>query len=491
MVECLEEADREVALASASQPHCYSVGADSDYCLFPNVKYIPLSSLNADDTGGLLTGSLITRQLLAQVLELPHESLMVEMAILAGNDYIGEDSMLDYQPQNNYESIYEILEYLRDKDESYQAWTASDDPQVQRALDFTRALYNFEPLDDFPLDNNDDEEEDEDDEDDLSVVLSSDYGSNDSSDYEEEDSSDEEDEFDRPKIPLELDLAMAIPNPLDFSFIDVVKRPLQAYVDSFPADSAKRRLSQEHLDAFSGLAKQLQHENASSLPKDVRIGRPKWEDVVACYIIEKTMMHVLRANPSSPIVRYVSPGKVFDHYRFHVMMKASRDKEEEEKKEMDASSHSVGQAAKPPPPTARHEPTVLPIDSHEDEILEAVQKNQVTIIHGETGCGKSSRVPVMLLRTRPPDPSYSDVKIFISQPRRIAAKSLVERVRSCEPDLKDTFALRMGHGVREYESSRTRAWFVTTGYLVRLLANHPEKFDNISHIIIDEGKSKC
>jgi hypothetical protein len=46
----------------------------------------------------------------------------------------------------------------------------------------------------------------------------------------------------------------------------------------------------------------------------------------------------------------------------------------------------------------------------------------------------------------------------------------------------------MGHGHREYESNSTRAWFVTTGYLVRLLANNPGRFDDVTHLIIDEGK---
>lgn len=40
--------------------------------------------------------------------------------------------------------------------------------------------------------------------------------------------------------------------------------------------------------------------------------------------------------------------------------------------------------------------------------------------------------------------------------------------------------------ILEYESASTRAWFVTTGYLVRLMANKPERFNDISHLIIDE-----
>ena len=68
------------------------------------------------------------------------------------------------------------------------------------------------------------------------------------------------------------------------------------------------------------------------------------------------------------------------------------------------------------------------------------------------------------------------VKMFVSQPRRIAAKSLANRIRSSEPEFSRVVALRMGHGVREYETPSTRLWFVTTGYLVRLLANKPEEF---------------
>ena len=148
---------------------------------------------------------------------------------------------------------------------------------------------------------------------------------------------------------------------------------------------------------------------------------------------------------------------------------------------------------------------VLPIDEHRENIIKTIQNHRVTIIHGETGCGKSSRVPIYILASNP------QYKLFISQPRRIAAKSLIERVRATchyettatttnghgsnhhdigndEPLLSpDMFALRMGHGYKEYENvDANRAWFVTTGYLTRLLANHVERFDNISHLIIDE-----
>jgi HrpA-like RNA helicase len=47
-----------------------------------------------------------------------------------------------------------------------------------------------------------------------------------------------------------------------------------------------------------------------------------------------------------------------------------------------------------------------------------------------------------------PLPNQQKAKLFISQPRRIAAKALVERLREVEPELRDQIALRMGHGVR-------------------------------------------
>jgi len=36
----------------------------------------------------------------------------------------------------------------------------------------------------------------------------------------------------------------------------------------------------------------------------------------------------------------------------------------------------------------------LPVDDYREEILRKVRSDRVVIIHGETGCGKSSRIPV-------------------------------------------------------------------------------------------------
>ena len=345
-----------------------------------------------------------------------------------------------------------ILDHLREQTPDYRV--TSKLPQVRVALEFTRALYEFEDLSAFPLDQSDDEDE-------------------------EEDHFDGDGELDRPVLPDELNLDLLAPLPMDFSVFDVVSRPLQAYLIDTSEQEGLSLLRQEHLDAFKQVTNTLQKKVPAEL-NDSKTTRPLWENVLAAYVIERSIAYMLREHPATRLVRMASPTATFDHALFHSILRTNS-----------TNAHAPIDDAAAANGTHKDEPkgverTILPIDEHEADILDAVEDQRVTIIHGETGCGKSSRVPVMLLRAPPPDPSFQQVKMFISQPRRIAAKSLVERVRSCEPDLRHSIALRMGHGVREYETSKTRAWFVTTGYLVRLLANHPEKFNDCSHLIIDE-----
>jgi HrpA-like RNA helicase len=123
---------------------------------------------------------------------------------------------------------------------------------------------------------------------------------------------------------------------------------------------------------------------------------------------------------------------------------------------------------------------VLPIDAHRAEILAHIHTHRVTVIQGETGCGKSSRLPAMLIR----DVSLAGRgKMMVAQPRRIAAHSLMQRAK--QDGLSDVVGMRMGHGVRE-EQRTTRLWYVTTGYLVRLCAHRPQTFADHTHLVIDE-----
>ena len=66
-----------------------------------------------------------------------------------------------------------------------------------------------------------------------------------------------------------------------------------------------------------------------------------------------------------------------------------------------------------------------------------------------------------------------EVRMMVSQPRRIAAGALADRLsRGKDGEL---IGLRMGHGER-METRSTRIWFCTSGYVVQLIAHHPEIF---------------
>lgn len=152
--------------------------------------------------------------------------------------------------------------------------------------------------------------------------------------------------------------------------------------------------------------------------------------------------------------------------------------------DISANSARPAQLSGPPavPHSAKKRPQedVLPIDSYKDEILYRIARDPVTIIYGETGCGKSSRLPIMLLRHA--QANNQPCRMMVSQPRRIAVSSLYKRVKE---SLGDQVGMRMGHGVRE-ESPDTKVFFVTTGYLVRLLAHKSDAMRNHTHIIVDE-----
>ena len=74
-------------------------------------------------------------------------------------------------------------------------------------------------------------------------------------------------------------------------------------------------------------------------------------------------------------------------------------------------------------PTPTFDPS-LPINERKDEIISAIKNNQVVIISGETGSGKTTQIPKLCLSAG----RGIDGKIACTQPRRIAAVSVAERI---------------------------------------------------------------
>lgn len=96
----------------------------------------------------------------------------------------------------------------------------------------------------------------------------------------------------------------------------------------------------------------------------------------------------------------------------------------------------------------------LPADAFKREILKAVSRNQITIVSGETGCGKTTQVPQFILDQEIELERGENCNIVCTQPRKVAAIGVAERVAAerCEPIGKS-----VGYAVRgETKASRIR-----------------------------------
>lgn len=104
----------------------------------------------------------------------------------------------------------------------------------------------------------------------------------------------------------------------------------------------------------------------------------------------------------------------------------------------------------------------LPSFAHADRVVEAVTSNQVVVISGETGCGKTTQVPQFLLDALIEAGAGTSCNIICTQPRRISAVSVAERVASerCE-----RVGQTVGYQIRleTRRCANTRLLFCTTG----------------------------
>src|SRR3990167_1249826 len=129
------------------------------------------------------------------------------------------------------------------------------------------------------------------------------------------------------------------------------------------------------------------------------------------------------------------------------------------------------------------DPTQLPIARLKEKILETIFKNQVTIISGDTGSGKSTQIPQYIYNE-----SIKRGKkwsIICSQPRRIAATSLATRVAS-EMDQPVGKVVGFQISMDKQVSQETRILFCTTGILVERLIHQRNALNLYTHIILDE-----
>lgn len=126
----------------------------------------------------------------------------------------------------------------------------------------------------------------------------------------------------------------------------------------------------------------------------------------------------------------------------------------------------------------------LPIAKRRDEIKKAILDNQVVIIAGETGSGKTTQLPKICLELG----RGSSGIIGHTQPRRIAARTVANRIAE---ELDQPLGQAVGYQVRFNEKSgpNTLIKLMTDGILLAEV-QHDRYFSKYDTIIIDEAHER-
>ncbi|KAG6373740.1 P-loop containing nucleoside triphosphate hydrolase protein [Boletus reticuloceps] len=126
----------------------------------------------------------------------------------------------------------------------------------------------------------------------------------------------------------------------------------------------------------------------------------------------------------------------------------------------------------------------LPIAKGKDALVREIRDNDVTILLGETGSGKTTQVPQYILEAG----LAGDGMIAVTQPRRVAATSLAARVAA---EQSVTVGGLVGYSVRFDEAcqAHTKIKYVSDGMLVRELLSDPI-LSRYSVVILDEAHER-
>lgn len=129
-------------------------------------------------------------------------------------------------------------------------------------------------------------------------------------------------------------------------------------------------------------------------------------------------------------------------------------------------------------------PEQLPVSARREDIMELIRDNQVVIIAGETGSGKTTQIPKMLLELGRGRRGL----IGHTQPRRIAARSVAERIAD---ELGQKIGESVGYAIRfdDKVSAHTAVKLMTDGILLAEMQR--DRFLNAyDTIIIDEAHER-
>lgn len=124
----------------------------------------------------------------------------------------------------------------------------------------------------------------------------------------------------------------------------------------------------------------------------------------------------------------------------------------------------------------------LPIDAHLDAIWEAISSNPIVVVEAPPGSGKTTRVAPFIASHL--QDNNDDRRIQLLQPRRLAARSVAQRI-AYEEEVQ--LGARVGYQVRfeNRTSKQTQIVVSTEGILLRRLQDDP-LIEDTAIVLLDE-----
>ncbi|CAA0812505.1 helicase domain-containing protein / IBR domain-containing protein / zinc finger protein-related [Striga hermonthica] len=127
----------------------------------------------------------------------------------------------------------------------------------------------------------------------------------------------------------------------------------------------------------------------------------------------------------------------------------------------------------------------LPIYAHRREILKQIDSQQVTVLIGETGSGKSTQLVQFLA-----DSGFADHEAIVcTQPRKLAAISLAERVKEETYDCYNDTLVSFYPSSSSIQESDSKVKFMTDHCLLQHYMSD-NQLSRISCIIVDEAHER-
>ncbi|OMO75781.1 Double-stranded RNA-binding protein [Corchorus capsularis] len=126
----------------------------------------------------------------------------------------------------------------------------------------------------------------------------------------------------------------------------------------------------------------------------------------------------------------------------------------------------------------------LPAFKEKERLLQAIARNQVIVISGETGCGKTTQLPQYILESEIETGRGAFCSIICTQPRRISAMAVADRVSA---ERGEPLGETVGYKVRleGMKGKNTHLLFCTSGILLRRLLSD-RNLNGITHVFVDE-----